>query len=269
MHPKRYVFSARRPNVPVDPDELGGRFYRAYRDAAPLDAGSLPDELTVEEGYAVQEAVVERRTDDEGPPVGYKVGCTSDAVQSDLGIDAPAYGRVLADTVREDRRFDAGALVAPRVEPEVAFLLGEDLAPPASRREVVAATRFVAPAVEVVDSRVRDWDLTAPVAVADNTLAARLLVGDRTAAPDADLVREGAEVLVDGERRATGVGAAVLGHPAEAVAWLAGALADRGDALRAGSLVTTGSLTRPVPISAGETAVVRFSSLGTVVAHAE
>jgi 2-keto-4-pentenoate hydratase len=116
---------------------------------------------------------------------------------------------------------------------------------------------------------VRDWTLTAPTAVADNSLAARLLLGDRPTTGDVDLAREGVELLVDGERRATGTGAAVLGHPADAVAWLADALSARGDALRAGDVVTTGSITEPVPVASGETVVARFSSLGTVVAHAE
>lgn len=255
--------------MPVDTDELGGRFYRAYRDAEPLDPASLPPDLTVAEGYATQRAFLERRLPGEGDPVGYKVGFTSEATRSDLSVDAPTYGRVPADTVREDRRFDTDDLVEPRVEPEIAVLLGADLSPPVSRADVVAATRLVVPAVEVVDSRIRDWELTAPTAVADNSLAARLLPGDRPTTGDVDLVREGVELLVDGERRATGTGAAVLGHPAEAVAWLARALSARGDALRAGDVVTTGSITEPVPVAAGETVVARFSSLGSVVAHAE
>jgi 2-keto-4-pentenoate hydratase len=255
--------------MPVDPEELGARFHRAYRDAEPLDPASLPSDLTVEQGYEIQDAFLERRLGDGGVPVGYKVGFTSEATRSELAVDAPTYGRVLADTVREDRRFDADALVDPRVEPEIALLLGSELSPPVSRHDVVAATRLVAPAVEVVDSRVRDWTLTAPTAVADNSLAARLLLGDRPTTGDVDLAREGVELLVDGERRATGTGAAVLGHPADAVAWLADALSARGDALRAGDVVTTGSITEPVPVASGETVVARFSSLGTVVAHAE
>lgn len=252
----------------VDPDELAERLYRAYTDAEPIDPGSLPSGLTVDEGYAVQEAFTERRIGEDGEPVGYKIGFTSEAVRSDLRVDAPAYGRVLGGTVREDRRFETDELIEPRIEPEIAFLLGADLSPPVTRPEVLAAVRLVVPVVEVVDSRIREWDVTAATAVADNSLAARLLVGDRTTAGDVDLVGESVEVLVDGERRATGTGAAVLGHPADAVAWLAGALSDAGDALEAGDLVTTGSITEPIPVSAGDTVVARFSSLGAVVAHA-
>lgn len=252
----------------VDTDALGERLYQAYTDAEPVDPASLPTELTVEDGYTAQTAFLERRQD-EGEPVGYKVGFTSDAVRADLGVDAPAYGRVLADTVREDRRFETGALIEPRVEPEIAFVLGAELTPPVGRHDVVAATEFVVPVIEVVDSRIENWELTAPAAVADNALAARVLVGDQTADSDIDLVREGVEVLVDGERRATGTGAAVLGDPAEAVAWLAEALPEHGDRLGAGDIVSTGSITEPIPVAAGETVVARFGSLGSVVAHAE
>lgn len=255
--------------MPTTPEEVGDRLYRAYTDRKPLDPDSFPADLTVEEAYAAQHAFVERRTPEEGSPVGYKIGFTNEAVQSDLGVDAPAYGRVLADTVREDRRFATGELVEPRVEPEIAVVLGEDLTPPANRLDVLAAIRLVVPVVEVVDSRVRAWDVTAPTAIADNTLAGRLLVGDRTTAGDVDLVSEGVELLVDGERRATGTGAAVLGHPADAVAWLAEKLVDHDTALSEGEFVTTGSITEPVPVAQGETVVARFASLGTVVAHAE
>lgn len=251
------------------PTAVGERLYRAYVDRTPVDAASLPTELTVADGYAAQEVFVERRVPDEGAPVGYKIGFTSEAVQSNLGVDSPAYGRVLADTVRENRRFDTSELIEPRVEPEIAFLLDEELTPPVSRLDVLAAVRLVVPVVEVVDSRIRDWDVTAATAVADNTLAGRVLVGDRTTTGDVDLGREGVELLVDGERRATGTGAAVLGHPADAVAWLAEKLADNGETLQAGAFVTTGSITEPIPVAAGETVVARFSSLGSAVAHAE
>lgn len=252
----------------IDPERLGERFHVAYTEGSPLKPGEVPDTMTVEEAYAAQGVFVERRIPEEGEVVGYKVGATSEAVRSDLGLDSPVYGRVLADTVREGHRFPTGELIDPQVEPEFVFQLGEGLGPDATRREVLAATRFVVPAVEVVDCRIRDWTVTAPTAIADNSLARGLVLGERSGPAGSDLAREGVEVLVDGERRASGIGAAVLSHPAEAVAWLAEALADHGEGLEAGDLVTTGSVTEPIPVEAGETVVVRFSSLGTVVAHA-
>ncbi|WP_122090915.1 2-keto-4-pentenoate hydratase [Halalkalicoccus subterraneus] len=252
-----------------DPDALGTQLYRAYRDAEPINLTALPSKLTIEEGYAAQDAFLDHRISAEGEPVGYKIGFTSEAVRTGLGVDAPAFGRLLADTVRDDRRFETELRIEPRIEPEIAFLIGDDLSPPVSRLDVLSATELLVPAIEIVDSRIHNWDLTGPTAIADNALAARLLIGDRIAASDVDLVREGVDVLIDGVRRATGTGAAVLGHPADAVAWLAETLSEHNETLKAGDIVTTGSITEPIPIEAGQTAVVRFSSLGSVVAHAE
>lgn len=247
-------------------DSLGERLYRAYTDADPLDPGAVP-ELTVEEGYATQRAFTERRTEKEGPVAGYKIGFTNAAVQADLGVSEPSFGRVLRGTVRHDRRVGTDRLIEPMVEPEIAFVLDEDLDGAADRLDVLAATRHVVPVLEVVDSRIEGWEFTAASAVADNSLAARLLPGDRLAATERDLALEAAELLVDGDRVATGTGAAVLGHPADAVAWLAGELPAHGETLRAGDIVTTGSMTEPVPVEAGNTVVARFGSLGSVVAH--
>ena len=248
------------------PEDLAGWLYRAYVDADPVDPAEVPD-LTVEEGYATQRAFTERRAEAEGPVAGYKIGFTNGAVQADLGVSEPSFGRVLRGTVRDDRRVDADGLIEPMVEPEIAVVLGEDLDGSADRRDALAATRFVVPVLEVVDSRIEGWEFTAASAVADNSLAARLLPGDRLGTPDGDLALEAVELLLDGERAATGTGAAVLGHPAEAVAWLAGELPAHGEALLAGDIVTTGSMTAPVPVAAGNTVVARFGSLGSVVAH--
>lgn len=250
----------------TDPAELAATLHRAYVDAEPIDAGTLPSNAAVEDGYAVQDEFVKRQTSDDGPAVGYKIGFTNEAVQSELGVDEPAYGRVLENTIRWDRRFEVDSLIEPRIEPEIAFVLGADLDQSANRFDVLSATRFVVPVLEVVDSRISDWDFTAFAAIADNALAARLLPGDRTAATT-DFTLEAVEVLVNGEHRAAGTGAAVLGHPADAVAWLADALSDRGDSLRTGDIVTTGSLTEPIPVDPGDTIIARFSSLGTVVAQ--
>lgn len=116
--------------------------------------GSLPSSVTVDEGYAIQDAVVDRQSRTEGPVVGYKLGFTNEAVQSDLGVDAPVYGRIFEDTVGSDDRFERGALVDPLIEPEIVFVLDRALSPPVTRLDVMAATRFVAPAIEIVDSRI-------------------------------------------------------------------------------------------------------------------
>ena len=248
---------------------LAGRLYDAYRRGDPVDAATFPA-LDVADGYAVQRAVTGRRETDERSPVGYKVGFTSAAIREELGVDDPAYGRVLADTVREEGRIDAADLIDPKLEPELAVRLSEPLDPPATPVDALAAIGAVFPVIEVVDSRIAGWELTAGSAVADNALAARVVHSDRIADPAAvDLPLEGAVVRRNGERVATGVGADVLGSPARVVAWLAEALADRGERLAAGDLVSTGSLTELVPFEPGDTVEVRFASLGSVTVSRE
>ncbi len=251
----------------TDPEEVGEVLYEAYLDRRPLDSAQL-SALTAADGYKAQQEFIDRRLSTEGPVVGYKIGFTNETVQADLGVSEPSYGQVLSETVREERQFSVDELCAPRIEPEIAFVLGESLGESASRLDVLAATECVVPVIEVVDSRIENWELTGATAIADNSLAARLLPGERVASTETALHLESVELLIDGERRATGTGAAVLGHPADAVAWLASKLPDHGDSLQAGDIVTTGSLTEPIPVTAGQTVVARFGSLGTVVAHA-
>lgn len=249
--------------------ELVSALLDAHDDGEAIDPASVPDGLTVEAGYEIQRAVVERLTGTWGPPAGYKLGFTNGAVQSEFGVSEPIYGRVLGETMRTDGRFEHAPLIEPLAEPEIAFVLDRPLSPPLNRLDALAATRFVVPVVEIVDSRIEGWQFGAPGAVADNAVAARLLVGDPTPVAGTDLSLEGVELRVDGRRRASGTGGAVLGHPAEGLVWLAETLDEQGEALDAGDIVTTGTLTDPIPVDAGETVLARFGSLGTVTAHAE
>ncbi|MFB6103050.1 MAG: 2-keto-4-pentenoate hydratase [Haloplanus sp.] len=244
-------------------DRLGERLADAYRRGDPTDP--IEASVSVADGYAIQRAMLDRREADEGPAVGYKVGFTSDAIQEELGVDEPAYGRILADTVRSEGRLDDDGLIDPKIEPELAVRLDESLDPPVTPVDALDAASAVVPVVEVVDSRIRDWTVDAGSAVADNALAARVVHGDRIGDPTSlDLSLEGVAVRRNGEQVATGVGADVLGGPARVVAWLAGALAERGERLTAGDLVSTGSLTPLVPLEPGDTVEARFASLGTV-----
>ncbi|MEF8856743.1 MAG: fumarylacetoacetate hydrolase family protein [Haloplanus sp.] len=242
-------------------DRLGERLADATRHGTALDPSTLPD-LTVADGYAVQRAALDCRAAD---PVGYKVGFTSAAIREELGVGEPAYGRVLADTVESEGRLDAADLIDPKLEPELAVRLGEPLDPPVTPADALAATDAVVPVIEVVDSRIEGWELTAGSAVADNALAARVIHGDRIGDPTAlDLPLEGVAVRRNGEQVATGVGADVLGSPARVVAWLADALAERDERLAAGDLISTGSITELIPFEPGDTVEARFASLGSV-----
>jgi len=241
----------------------------ARDDGEAIDPASVPEGLTVEDGYGIQEAVVGRLTERWGPPAGYKLGFTNEAVRSEFGVGEPIYGRVLGGTIRADGRFEHAPLIEPLAEPEIAFVLDRPLSPPLNRLDALAATRFVVPVVEIVDSRIEGWRFGAPEAIADNAVAARLLVGDPTPVGGTDLSLEGVELRVDGRRRASGTGSAALGHPAEGLVRLAETLDEHGARLEAGEIVTTGTLVDPVPVEAGETVLARFGSLGTVTAHAE
>jgi 2-keto-4-pentenoate hydratase len=242
-------------------DHLGEQLAEATRHGAVIDPSTLPD-LTVTDGYAVQRATLDRRAAD---PVGYKVGFTSAAIREELGVDEPAYGRVLANTVESEGRLDTAGLIDPKLEPELAVRLGESLDPPVTPTDALAATDAVVPVIEVVDSRIEGWELTAGSAVADNALAARVIHGDRIGDPAAlDLPLEGVAVYRNGEQVATGVGADVLGSPARVVAWLADALAERDERLAAGDLISTGSITELIPFEPGDTVEARFASLGSV-----
>lgn len=251
-------------------EEIADRLTEAYRDGEATAPPRERDDLSVADGYEIQRRFVERRREAEGRTVGYKIGFTSRAIRDEVGIDEPAFGRVLERTVVPERRVDADPLVSPRVEAEIAFLLDEDLQGPTTALDALRAIDAVLPVLEVVDSRVRDWDVTAPEAIADNALAARVVRGETLHSIEGTaLDLEGVQVLVNGEEEASGIGSAVLGNPIRAVTWLGEALAKRGGKIVAGDLVLTGSITPLVAIEPGDTVTARYTTLGTVSARFE
>lgn len=248
---------------------LADALYEAYRTGEPCPTPEDAAEMSLADGYAVQRAVVERRQTEEGPQVGYKVGYTARTLRAELDVDGPAWGRLLAGTVRSDGRLDIGGLIDPMIEVELAVRLGEPLAPPVTPADVLA-TATIHPAIEVPDSRTVSRTPPVPVRVADNVHSGLVVLGDGGRPATAfDPALEGVRVRRDGETVATGVGADVLDGPANVVAWLADALADvPEEGLSAGDLVLTGSTTGLLPLAAGETIEARFAALGTVSLHA-
>ena len=232
------------------------------------------DGLDLDGAYAVQQAAAQRRRDEEGDTVvGHKVGLTSAAMQQMLGVDQPDFGHLWAADLVDDAdpdgdgptpTLDPTRWVAPRVEPEMAFVLAEPLkGPGVTVDDVLAATREIRPSLEVIDSRVRDWDIRLVDTVADEASGAGAVLGGPARPPaDVDLTAGEVRLFVDGEVVETGRGDAVLGHPAAAVAWLANTLAERGVALEAGHLVLPGSCTRAVPVTPGSTVRAEFDGLG-------
>jgi 2-keto-4-pentenoate hydratase len=199
--------------------------------------------------------------------VGAKIGLTAPAVQRQLGVDRPDFGVLLADmAVPDGAEIDHGSLLQPRVEAEVAFVLGADL--PDGRvtvADVVRATDFLLPAIEVVDSRIAGWDITIVDTVADNASSGMYVLGTTPRRiADVDLRLCGAVLEHAGEPVSVGAGAACLGNPLHAVAWLATTLAAAGSPLRAGDVVLSGALGPMVPAVAGASYEARISGLGSV-----
>jgi 2-oxopent-4-enoate hydratase len=246
--------------------ELSGRPIRPPSEVEPA--------LTVDDAYAIQAINVRSRERDARCPVdvvGHKIGLTSRAMQEQLGVDRPDFGVLYRDRVhRTGARIATQRLIAPRIEPELAFVLAADLeGPGVTAAHVLAATAAVVPALEVIDSRVADWRISLVDTIADNASCHCAVLGADEHPPAAvDLAGAAVALRVDGAIVQEGTGAAVLGDPALAVAWLADALAEHGAALRAGHVVLSGSMTAAVPFTAGAHVVADFGPLGVVEARA-
>ena len=248
--------------------ELAERLWRAESDgvAVPPLTADMPD-LTVDDAYAVQTRNVDRRVAAGAVVRGRKVGLTSRPVQALLGVHEPNFGVLLDDMfVDEADEVPVEALLQPRVESEIAFLMGGDLAGPGvTTPDALAAIGGVLPAVEVVDSRIADWRIRIADTVADNASSARVVVGARMVPVTAvDLRLLGVLFLRNGAPVESGAGAAVLGNPARCVAWLANKLGSFGSGLRRGDVVLSGALHRMVPVRPGDCFQARFAHLGSV-----
>jgi len=229
-----------------------------------------PD-LTVEQGYLVQQECTRRRVAAGDPVIGAKLGLTAKAKQEQMKVSQPVYGVLFATGLHPcEEPLRSEDLISPRVEPEIVFRLGGTLrGPGVSASEVIAATESVCCGLEVIDSRYRDFSFTAADVVADNTSQARVVLGPRMVDPrGVDLRLLGLVLERDGEFVASAAGAATVGHPAEAVALLANWLGERGQALEGGSLVFSGGLTAAVGLPAGTFVTATFAHLGSVTVRA-
>jgi 2-oxo-hept-3-ene-1,7-dioate hydratase len=220
--------------------------------------------MTIEDAYAISTEVVERKIDAGAKLIGHKVGLTSKAMQRSSQIDEPDYGHLLDSMIIAD-----GARIAhenycvPRVEIELAFILGKPLRGPGVRLpDVLRATEYVVPAIEIVDARLQDPRQIFDT-VADNGAAAGIVIGGRPVGPlDVDLRWVGGIMYRNAEIEETGVAAGVLGHPALGVAWLANKLGALAVGLEPGHLVLAGSFTRVVFAKKGDTLHADFGELG-------
>ncbi|MBV9324317.1 MAG: fumarylacetoacetate hydrolase family protein [Chloroflexi bacterium] len=225
--------------------------------------------LTVADAYAIQAAWLRRKLAANAALalVGRKVGLTARAMQEQLGVNEPDCGFLLNSMlVPNAGSIPRAELILPRVEPEIAFYLAEDLrGPDLTAADILEATRAVAPALEIVDSRIADWKIKLQDTIADNGSSARAVIGAAVSFDRAlDLAAVQVTLRRDGEVVGEGAGAAVLGHPAEAVAWLANALAGFGEGLKANDVVLPGAMCASVFANAGEVFEASYTGLGSV-----
>jgi 2-keto-4-pentenoate hydratase len=217
--------------------------------------------------YAVQHITIASRVAAGASVVGRKVGLTSEAVQTQLGVDQPDFGVLLDDMGHPDAAVvSIGGLLQPRIEAEVAFVLGADLAHgPLDALQVRAAVAQVLPALEIVDSRIAGWDITFADTVADNGSSALYVLGtDARTLTQVEPVGVEMTMTRDGEVVSAGTGTACLGDPLHALEWLARTVRDLGEPLRAGQVVLSGALGPMVSVAAGDRFEAQVTGLGAV-----
>ncbi len=253
---------------------LARQLQTARRTRTPLRQFSRQyPQMTLEDGYAIQREWVKLEQAAGRTIKGRKIGLTSRAMQLSSQITEPDYAPLMDDMFyASGGDIPMGDFIAPRVEVELAFILGRELrGPHVTIFEVLAATEYVTPAIEIIDARIEqfDRDTRAPRKVFDTisdfAANAGIVLGGRPVKPDAvDLRWVGAMLFKNGVIEETGLAAGVLGHPATGVAWLANKIAPYDEHLRAGDVVLAGSFTRPTPAAAGDTFSVDYGPLGTV-----
>ncbi|HRD83749.1 MAG TPA: fumarylacetoacetate hydrolase family protein [Rubrivivax sp.] len=238
---------------------------RARRTLEPLT--SRHPGITVDDAYRISLRLLQRRQDAGERLVGKKIGVTSKAVQDMLDVRQPDFG-FLTDTMQvpdgSSVSLAQAGLIQPRAEGEIAFMLKSDLrGPGVTREQVLAATAWVAPCFEIVDSRIRDWKIRIQDTVADNASCGVFVVGTQHTDPRAlDLAAATMQVSRNGQPCCSGTGAAVQGHPAEAVAWLANTLGAFGIPFLAGELILSGALAALVPAAGGDRFQMHIEGLG-------
>lgn len=255
----------------ANPEHYGAQLFDALRGRKTLAPLITHDPtLSVDDAYAISLDFLSRRVAEGERVVGKKIGVTSKVVQDMLGVDQPDFG-FLTDWmhVHGDIDFDAKKLIQPRAEAEIAFILRDSLTGPGvTADDVIAATEAIAPCFEIVDSRIDDWNISIADTVADNASCGVFVVGEARANPrDHDLAALKVTVTKNGEPLSEGLGSAVQGSPAQAVAWLANTLGQHGVTLDAGDIILSGSLVPLEPAVAGDVFEMELHGVGGCTAR--
>ncbi len=233
----------------------------------PVDPIADPEnDLSIADAYRIQLANIERRLAQGRVITGKKIGLTSEAVQSMLGVNQPDFGHLLDDMYVPSAVIVRASMIKPRVEGEIAFVLKEDIAGPnATVEDVMAATEYVTAAIEIVDSRIVDWRIGIVDTVADNASSGMYVLGESRVDPNSiDLTSVQMNLYQNGAFANSGTGNAVLGNPAYCVAWLANALSEYGVILKKGEVILSGALSAMLFAEAGDRFVAEFDALGSV-----
>jgi 2-keto-4-pentenoate hydratase len=249
-------------------DELAADLAQAERTRVPISplTAAHPD-IDVVDAYEIQLINIRQRVAEGARVVGHKVGLSSAAMQQMMGVDEPDYGHLLDEMqVFEDAPVPTAHYLYPRVEVEVGFILAEDLpGAECTEADVLAATEALVPSIELIDSRITDWQIKLCDTIADNASSAGFVLGQARVAPaDIDIRAVNVNLTRNGEVVAKGCSDAVLGNPVTAVAWLARKVEGFGVRLKAGDVVLPGSCTRAIDARSGDEFVAEFAHLGSV-----
>jgi len=249
--------------------ETAERLLLAYQKREPIAPviAAHPD-ATVADAYRVQQEQVRVWTGRGEAIKGHKVGLAAAAIQQQMGVDQPDYGHLLTGMFHLEHQPIAAPFLQPRIEPEIAFVLGRKLSGPGvTAADALRAVDFVVPALEIVDSRIVDWKISIVDTVADNASSGGVVLGSKPTSLSAlDLRTAGCTLRIGAELVATGAGAAVLGSPINSLVWLANTVGPLGVDLEPGHVILPGSMTRAFPIRPGDTVFADMGELGGVTA---
>lgn len=224
-----------------------------------------PD-MDVDTAYGVQEQLVQMKLEEGYRILGPKMGLTSQAKMKQMNVSDPIYGYIFDYMVVNGQEVFMSDFIHPKVEAEIALILGKDIeGPGVTGAQVLAATEYVVPALEIIDSRYQNFQFTLPDVIADNASSSKVVFGSTIMRPgnlELDLV--GVTLSINGQIKDLGAGAAVVGHPANSVAMLANMLARKGLKLKAGQVILTGGITGAVLLNVGDSVSAKYDGLGSV-----